>query len=82
MGKDDEPARADITRILDAIREGNERAGNRLMTAVYTELRRIAGAKMTGERPGRWTVVGMVLVLASLWTVVHAPAAATGTANP
>ena len=40
------------------------------------------GLVLTGERPGRWTVVGMVLVLASLWTVVHAPAAATGTANP
>ena len=33
------------------------------------------GVVLTGERPGRWTVVGMVLVLASLWTVVRAPAA-------
>ncbi len=31
------------------------------------------GLVLTGERPGRWTVVGLVLVLASLWTVVRAP---------
>ena len=31
------------------------------------------GVVLTGERPGRWTVVGLVLVLASLWTVVCAP---------
>ena len=40
------------------------------------------GLVLTGERPGRWTVVGMLLVLASLWTVVHAPAAETATTNP
>ena len=39
------------------------------------------GLVLTGERPGRWTVVGMVLVLASLWTVVRAPAALSGPAN-
>jgi probable blue pigment (indigoidine) exporter len=34
------------------------------------------GLVLTGERPGGWTAAGMVLVLASLWTVVRAPHAA------
>ena len=34
----------------------------------------VFGLVLTGERPGRWTVSGMVLVLALLWTVVRAPA--------
>ena len=29
---------------------------------------------LTGERPAGWTAAGMVLVLGSLWAVVHAPA--------
>ncbi len=52
MGKNEEPAGADITRILNAIREGDARAGDRLMPAVYAELRKIAGAKMAREQPG------------------------------
>lgn len=35
------------------------------------------GLLLTDERPGRWTVGGMVLVLASLWTVVRSPASAS-----
>ena len=52
MGKDDEPAGNDVTRILNALREGDARAGDELMPAVYAELRRIAGAKMAREQPG------------------------------
>ncbi len=33
------------------------------------------GLVLTGERPGGWTSAGMVLILASLWTVVRSPAA-------
>ena len=42
----------DVTRILNAIRAGDARAGDDLMSAVYAELRRIAGAKMAREQPG------------------------------
>ena len=33
----------------------------------------VLGLVLTGERPGGWTAAGMVLVLASLWTVVRSP---------
>ena len=42
----------EVTRILHAIREGDARAGDELMSAVYAELRRMAGAKMACEQPG------------------------------
>lgn len=42
-----------MTRILHAIREGRPHAGDELMSLVYAELRRIAGAKMQRERPGQ-----------------------------
>ncbi len=35
------------------MREGNPKASAELMAAIYTQLRRIAGAKMAGERPGQ-----------------------------
>ncbi|MHC4471308.1 MAG: sigma-70 family RNA polymerase sigma factor [Planctomycetota bacterium] len=43
----------DVTRILDAIRDGDERATDRLLTAVYDELRRLAAAKLRREPPGQ-----------------------------
>ncbi len=43
----------DVTRILNAVRRGDAHAGDDLMSAVYAELRRIAGAKMAREQPGR-----------------------------
>ena len=42
----------DVTGILNAIRAGDAHAGDELMSAVYAELRRIAGAKMAREQPG------------------------------
>ena len=42
----------EVTRILHAIRQGEARAGDELMSAVYAELRRIAAAKMACEQPG------------------------------
>lgn len=35
------------------------------------------GLLLTDERPGRWTVAGLSLVLVSLWTVVRSPPAVT-----
>lgn len=37
------------------------------------------GVLLTSEYPGRWAAAGMVLILASLWTVVRSPAPAAST---
>jgi RNA polymerase sigma-70 factor, ECF subfamily len=42
----------DITRLLEQVRAGDRAAESRLMDAVYPELRRIAAARLRGERPG------------------------------
>ena len=42
----------DITRILDEAREGDLRATDRLLSAIYQELRRLAANKLNRERPG------------------------------
>jgi RNA polymerase sigma factor (TIGR02999 family) len=43
----------DVTRILNTIRQGDGCADDELMSAVYAELREIAGAKMAREQPGQ-----------------------------
>ncbi len=43
---------ADITFILDALRQNDGDASGALLTQVYAELRTIARTKMAGERPG------------------------------
>ncbi len=42
----------DITRILEAVRQGEPGACDKLLAEVYQELRRIAAFKMAGEAPG------------------------------
>ena len=42
----------DLTRILNAIRDGDAHAGGELLSAVYAELRKIAAAQMAREKPG------------------------------
>ena len=42
----------DVTRILNARRAGDARAGDELTASIYAELRRIAAAKMAHEQPG------------------------------
>ena len=42
----------DVTRILADLDGGDERAADRLLTAVYDELRRLAAAKLRRESPG------------------------------
>jgi RNA polymerase sigma factor (TIGR02999 family) len=43
----------DITRILGEMKQGDRRATDRLLTAVYSELRRLAAQKLARERPGQ-----------------------------
>lgn len=44
---------ADVTRILDALRDGETGAADRLLEILYDELRRLAAAQMRREAPGR-----------------------------
>jgi hypothetical protein len=43
----------EVTRILSAIEQGDPRAADQLLPLVYDELRRLAAAKLAGERPGQ-----------------------------
>jgi len=43
----------DVTRILNAIEQGDEKAADRLLPLVYEELRLLAAQKMAQERPGQ-----------------------------
>ena len=42
----------DITRVLEAAQQGDSRAATQLLPLVYTELRKLAAAKMARELPG------------------------------
>jgi RNA polymerase sigma factor (TIGR02999 family) len=44
--------RDDLTALLDAVRAGQEGATDRLVAAIYDQLRRIAAGLMRHERPG------------------------------
>ena len=43
---------SDVTRILNAIEQGDAQAADKLLPMVYEELRRLAAQKMSHERPG------------------------------
>jgi RNA polymerase sigma factor (TIGR02999 family) len=51
----------DVTRILNAIEQGDARAADELLPLVYEELRLLAAHKMAQERPGL-TLEGTALV--------------------
>ncbi len=44
---------SDVTRILNAIEQGDEKASEKLLPLVYEELRHLAARKMSQERPGQ-----------------------------
>ncbi|MHC4677183.1 MAG: sigma-70 family RNA polymerase sigma factor [Planctomycetota bacterium] len=44
---------SDVTRILNAIEQGDARAADQLLPLVYEELRRLAAKKMSRESPGQ-----------------------------
>ncbi len=44
---------SDVTRLLDAAAAGDRKAAAELLPLVYDELRRLAAARMAGERPGQ-----------------------------
>src|SRR5438477_6452554 len=43
---------SDVTRILDAIGQGDPKAADQLLPLVYEELRKLAAHKMASEPPG------------------------------
>ena len=43
---------SDVTRILDAIQQGDPKATEELLPLVYDELRKLAAHKMANEAPG------------------------------
>jgi RNA polymerase sigma factor (TIGR02999 family) len=52
---------SDVTRILSAIEEGDPTAADQLLPLVYQELRKLAAAKVSREKPGQ-TLQPTVLV--------------------
>jgi RNA polymerase sigma factor (TIGR02999 family) len=44
---------SDVTRLLDAIGQGDRQASTELLPLVYEELRRLAAERMARERPGQ-----------------------------
>jgi RNA polymerase sigma factor (TIGR02999 family) len=44
---------SDVTRILDAIAQGDAHAAGQLLPLVYDELRRLAAQRLAHERPGQ-----------------------------
>lgn len=44
---------SDVTLILNAIKQGDEKASEKLLPLVYEELRLLAAQKMSQERPGQ-----------------------------
>src|ERR1700687_5586013 len=43
----------DVTRILNAIRQGDPQAASQLLPLVYDELRKLAAQKLVHEKPGQ-----------------------------
>lgn len=54
-------AMSDVTRILSQIESGDPSAAEQLLPLVYDELRKLASAKLTNEKPGQ-TIQATVLV--------------------
>ena len=48
-----EPPLSEVTRILSAIEQGDPHAAEELLPLVYGELRKLAAAKLTQEKPGQ-----------------------------
>lgn len=44
---------ANVTQIIEELQSGDKRAADRLLSAVYDELRRLAARKIARERPGQ-----------------------------
>ena len=59
----------DVTHILSAIDDGDPNAGERLLSAIYDELRRLAAVKMAREAPDH-TPLAKALIYAAWLSLV------------
>jgi RNA polymerase sigma factor (TIGR02999 family) len=66
----------DVTRIMNALAQGDPRAAGQLLPLVYDELRRLAAAQMTQEKPGQ-TLDATALVHEAYLRLVANPVAST-----
>ena len=75
----------EITQILNAIGDGDQLAGARLLPLVYDELRKLAAAKLAHEKPGQ-TLDATALVHEAYLRLVagtgHAASPGAGSAEP
>jgi RNA polymerase sigma factor (TIGR02999 family) len=62
----------DVTQILNQIEQGDPSASEKLLPLVYEELRKLAGKKMVGEKPGQ-TLQGTALVHEAYLRLVGGP---------
>jgi RNA polymerase sigma factor (TIGR02999 family) len=65
---------SEVTRILNAIEQGDPHAAEQLLPLVYDELRRLAAAKLAQEKPGQ-TLEATALVHEAYVRLVDAPPA-------
>ncbi len=63
---------SDVTRILNAIEQGDTAATEQLLPLVYDELRRLAAQRMAQERPGQ-TLDATALVHEAYLRLVDVP---------
>ncbi len=63
---------SDVTRILNAIEQGDSEAAEQLLPVVYDELRRLAAHRMAQERPGQ-TLDATALVHEAYLRLVEVP---------
>jgi RNA polymerase sigma factor (TIGR02999 family) len=63
---------SDVTRILNAIDQGDSEAAEQLLPLVYDELRRLAAQRMAQERPGQ-TLDATALVHEAYLRLVEVP---------
>jgi RNA polymerase sigma factor (TIGR02999 family) len=67
---------SDVTRILSAIEQGDQRAARQLLPLVYGELRKLAAQRLAQERPGQ-TLEATALVHEAYLRLVASPGAAS-----
>ena len=60
-----------VTRILEAIDQGNSQAAEELLPLVYDELRRLAAQKLSQEKPGQTLIVDCVVYASYVFTVMQ-----------
>jgi RNA polymerase sigma factor (TIGR02999 family) len=67
----------DVTRVLEAIEQGDPRAADRLLPLIYDELRRLAAQRLAHEKPGQ-TLDATALVHEAYLRLVGSPGRESG----